>query len=426
MGKIGEKFKNIQLKKAFRILVIFTVIAILIASALSVCLCVYFQKKLLPESQQVYLVVERTFEDGKTSEIKQRIFYGTQTELAELVNVNSDKQEEQNVSYTVEQIENNFSSLTPKRKALYCVLNVLIFLMPILYSVIGVSFCSYFFYRKKLEQPILLLADAAKNIMDHNLDFEVMYHSDDEMGQLCKAFEQMRTALYKNNQELWKMVEEQKKLQASVAHDLRNPIAIIKGYAEYMQQCTENGKLNIDKVGNISNNLVVTANRMEKYTESIKYLNNLEELQIHKEVCDIGELLNDIAEDFKILAEKKGLLFEYNRNELEKKGMLDRQVLYRILENIFMNALRFAQHEIKMQSLFNEGIIKIVITDDGIGFSNDVLYDLQHKLKLNLEGEHMGMGLAISKILCRKHGGNYIVENLNHGAKVTITLLVQN
>ena len=51
------------------------------------------------------------------------------------------------------------------------------------------------------------------------------------MGDLCRAMDTMRAALLKNNQETWAMMEERRKLSASIAHDLRTPITVMKGYA---------------------------------------------------------------------------------------------------------------------------------------------------------------------------------------------------
>ena len=67
--------------------------------------------------------------------------------------------------------------------------------------------------------------------------------SADELGQLCAAFESMRQALVDNNRLLWDMLEERRALQASVAHDLRNPIAIMGGYVEHLQESRKAGLL---------------------------------------------------------------------------------------------------------------------------------------------------------------------------------------
>ncbi len=62
------------------------------------------------------------------------------------------------------------------------------------------------------------------------------------------------------------MLEERKLMQASIAHDLRNPIAIIEGYTEYLQLNLPNGKLSIQRILRISDNLNKAAKRLEYYT----------------------------------------------------------------------------------------------------------------------------------------------------------------
>lgn len=60
--------------------------------------------------------------------------------------------------------------------------------------------------------------------------------SDDELGQLCAAFETMRKELLKSNQELWRQAEERKRLNAVSSHDLRNPITVLKGTVKLLRQ----------------------------------------------------------------------------------------------------------------------------------------------------------------------------------------------
>jgi nitrate/nitrite-specific signal transduction histidine kinase len=86
----------------------------------------------------------------------------------------------------------------------------------------------------KLSVPLKLLSEATKQISAQNLDFSLHYNCTDEMGKLCSSFEQMRSTLHENFREMWNILEERKLLQASIAHDLRNPIAVIEGYTEYL------------------------------------------------------------------------------------------------------------------------------------------------------------------------------------------------
>lgn len=118
----------------------------------------------------------------------------------------------------------------------------------------------------------------------------------------------MRRALYENNKTMWEMLEERRIMQASVAHDLRNPIAIIQGYTEYLEAALENGTLNHKKLCRIIQNLNQSAKRLQQYTESIRILNCLEEISVQKISVSAVEMAENIEEDMKLLAQQNKIL----------------------------------------------------------------------------------------------------------------------
>ena len=52
----------------------------------------------------------------------------------------------------------------------------------------------------------------------------------------CAAFETMREELLLTNQELWRQAEERRRLNAAFAHDLRNPVTVLKGTVKQLRQ----------------------------------------------------------------------------------------------------------------------------------------------------------------------------------------------
>ena len=82
----------------------------------------------------------------------------------------------------------------------------------------------FLFYRKRLKKPFAILEGAVDRIGRKDLDFTVSYASEDEIGRLCASFEEMRKSLEENQKEMWKLVEDQKQLNAAFAHDLRTPL----------------------------------------------------------------------------------------------------------------------------------------------------------------------------------------------------------
>ena len=105
---------------------------------------------------------------------------------------------------------------------------------------------------------------------------------------------------------------------------------------------------------------------------------------------------------------------------------LDEQIFYRIVENIFSNAIRYAESKVSFQYSLTDDMLTMIIADNGKGFSKTML---QKKNAVfyseDTTGEHLGVGLATSRVLSQKHGGSLEISNLTpNGACVTIKLAV--
>ena len=199
-------------------------------------------------------------------------------------------------SYRVERIESSFSMLSSKAKMAYRVLQICMVLLPFLFAVIGITLCAWWFYHKVLEPPITVLMDATAHIQDRDLNFRINFDRQDELGRLCAAFEKMRQTLYENNRQMWSMLEERRALQASVAHDLRNPIAIMTGYVEYLQENSRGGTLTEEKLEKALSNLGITAERMGRYTDTMRDLGAIEETEVHRREVELPDFLQHMAD----------------------------------------------------------------------------------------------------------------------------------
>ncbi len=414
-----------SMKSAFIWALAATMFFVFAASALTIYGCYRIRKALLPDSQEVWLNTRTVIEDGRVLEGGQRVILDEPARVNMLVPAGADVTLE-NTKFIIEKIESGFSTLRPKQQLLYRVTGVSMVVLPFVYSITGIMLCAWWFYRKELSPPILVLADATKHIREQDLDFTVDYNRNDELGRLCIAFEEMRQALYNNNRQLWNMIEQRRILQASVAHDLRNPIAIVEGYVEYMQQCLADGNLNDEELRHTLSNLAITAKRLEHYTDYIRDLNAIEETETKYSVVQLPDFLVRATESLSFLAEQHSLEIAYQSGISECQVKLDEQIFYRIVENIFSNAIRYAKSKVNFEYSLTDGILMISISDDGEGFSGAMLRKKNTFLySEDKTGEHMGLGLATSRVLCQKHGGSLELSNLTSGgACVTIKLAV--
>ena len=119
------------------------------------------------------------------------------------------------------------------------------------------------------------------------------------MGLLCKAFEKMRSALESNNREMWRQMNERKKLNAAFSHDLRTPLTVMEGHLGILQKYTPQGKLSADDVMQTYAAMARQIERLKNYASSMNTLQRLEDVPIVRKqlaASDFTARLNDTAE----------------------------------------------------------------------------------------------------------------------------------
>lgn len=455
MENIRKRAYHSGLRRSFVLYVLVTLAAAAGLSGLVIWGCVSVQSYMLPDPNAVFLNIEKTYADGSGTATSVRMpLDGAEIALPELAYGNgsginmetgnggnaengTDAGTEEggaytetdssgeNVRYSVSAVTASIDSLTPRRKLVYRGSQIGMVALPAAFSLGGILLCGFAFYRRKLKTPILLLSSAAEQIARQNLDFRISYKSGDEMEALCTSFEQMRRTLRENNRKLWEMVEERRRLQSSVAHDLRNPIAIIRGYAQYLQMQLSRDEINREKIDDLADNILETSRRLERYTDSLRTISRLEELEIRPVSLDFSELSSDMKNDFLLLTKEKNLELVWKNNISEKDVVLDAQVLYRILENLIGNALRFAGERIEVMFSWENGFLAVTVADDGAGFPEQMLKEGEAYAGTGSDREHMGIGLMICRILCRKHGGKLWLSNSGQGGGVVRVILAE-
>ncbi len=65
---------------------------------------------------------------------------------------------------------------------------------------------------------------------------------------LCMAFDEMRQTLYENNREMWRSLEERKRLNSAFSHDLRTPLTVLRGYTDFLEKYIPSGKVSEQKL----------------------------------------------------------------------------------------------------------------------------------------------------------------------------------
>lgn len=296
--------------------------------------------------------------------------------------------------------------------------------LPVFYIAVGIGAAAAVYYRKKLRNPITQLQNGVERIQEDNLDFHIEYDGDDELGRLCCSMEKMRRELRQKHKALWESLEQRKLLNASVAHDLRTPITVLKGYLDYLEKNIPQDKLTEDMLFDTVSSMQGAVNRLELYVESVRDIEKIENIEIEKRSENVKLLLSELRSNVRQLAGDKEIIIS---NDITvDKIQIDKGVFFRILENFLQNALRYAEKQVSINLSHKKDFLILTVKDDGKGFSAADLEKATTVFYSNdKEKQHFGIGLSVCKILCEKHGGLLYVGNQKEkGACVTAKLKI--
>ena len=296
--------------------------------------------------------------------------------------------------------------------------------LPVLFITIGIGVAATIYYQKKLKIPIAQLQNGVEKIQEDNLDFHVEYNEDDELGELCCSMEKMRSELWQKQKALWESLEQRKLLNASVAHDIRTPITVLKGYLDYLEKMIPQDKLTEDMLLDTVSSMQGAVNRLEQYVDCVRDVEKIENIEIEKRPENVKRLLDEMRSNVQQLETNKEILISSNIMTMDEVR-LDKSVFFRIFENLLQNALRYAKKQVHISILQNKNFLILTVEDDGNGFAEKDLEKVATVFySSDKEGQHFGIGLSICRILCEKHGGLLSISNNKNksGACVTAKL----
>lgn len=416
MGRIRNWFLSLPLKRAFICLVFFMALLVAGLSGCVIAVSTSIRNQLL-DSVTVPL--------SSVVQQEERDFDGSGASAYVVIADSDQVSRNEDGVFVLRTIEHRLQNLSHRNKLIYYGAGIAMIVVPCLLFAAGTLFCSWAFYAVKLKKPLALLMESAERISQNELDFKMDYDSADEMGQLCGVMDKMRTSLQRNNQEMWDMMEERRKLNASIAHDLRTPLTVMKGYTEYLSRNVPLGRISEEKLTGTIQNLVQATERMEAYVDQVRDIQALDALPVRKEPVSLPSFFDQEEEKCIMLVGRHGLCFELCQGELPAIPLpIDKTLLERVIDNVISNSIRYAREQIVMEVQWQNSVLSICISDDGPGFSEDALKKAATVFyKENSENDHFGLGLFICDTLCRKQGGSLVLSNgENGGACITLNI----
>lgn len=304
------------------------------------------------------------------------------------------------------------------------------------------------FYRVHIAGPLAELAGAADRIAEQDLDFAIGTVRGRELGRLSETLEHMRASLLEAQRELWRTAESRRRLNAAFAHDLRTPITVLKGTVEMAQMRLRRGDT-LDVVA--LDALSAQVARLERYATSMGGLTKLEDRPVDREALALDDLREELDRHVSGVIAARGADLKLELPSMGEAAampapdavggsasamsgrpaaplFLDLPLVEEVLDNLLSNACVHASTRVAFDMMVDAGILTVVVTDDGPGFTPEALRrGCDPFFSENKSAEHFGLGLNVSSVLCGLHGGRIALANAESGgARVIATFDVRS
>lgn len=274
--------------------------------------------------------------------------------------------------------------------------------------------------------PIRRLQAAAQNIKVGNLDFTIQDDGHDEIGELCRNFEDMRLRLKESAEEKVASEKENKVLISNISHDLKTPLTAIKGYVEGIMDGVADTP---EKMDRYIRTIYTKANDMDRLIDELTLYSKIDTNRIPYNFVqlDVAEYFEDCAYDLETELAAKGIEFAYfNYIAGDVQVIADPEQLKRVLNNIISNSVKYMDKQkglITLKISETEDCILIEEEDNGKGISQKDLPNIFERFyradsSRNSAQGGSGIGLAIVKKIVEDHGGRIWATSKEHTGTV--------
>jgi signal transduction histidine kinase len=282
--------------------------------------------------------------------------------------------------------------------------------------IILITFSSLYIARKTT-RPIKYLLRATEKFSKQQFE-PVSLKRNDELGMLAAGLHQMGVKL--ND-----YIQYQKQFVSNVSHELKTPLAAIRGFSQYLYE----GQNEDEELKKIYFHLVNESDRLTKLIQELLILSKFDkavsELNIERE--DLSELTLHVVTEMNPKAENR----EISINVDLKKGIMvnvNKTLITHAIANVLDNAIKYsnAESQITVTTWIQENTAIIKIKDQGIGIHQNEIPLVQERFYRAGNSNFAngsGLGLSLCKEIVEKFNGKLMIESeVGVGTSVMLVL----
>lgn len=278
-----------------------------------------------------------------------------------------------------------------------------------------------FVLSRKLSEPLVRMETATRRIARGDLDTRVRIPSNDEIGSLARAINDLAV-------ELQRYRDTRREFFANISHELRTPMTYLEGYANVLREGLYETEEERQKYLDIIHQESI---RLTHLIHDLFELSKMEEgkISLHMEWIDLTEVIEHVIQKVEPKAKSKGLDIRLKQPELLPLVYVDGLRMGQVVMNLLDNAIRYTKTGTIQVDVRQElGQVVTIVEDSGIGISPEELssvFERFYRVEKSRSREHggTGLGLAIVKQLVDMQGGTIQVFSvLGKGTRFEITL----
>ena len=248
------------------------------------------------------------------------------------------------------------------------------------------------------------------------------------LGVAAAELRETTRTLSVRNAELERLDREKNHLLGMAAHDLRNPLSVIKFYSDFLlneYECTPEERQHFLRT------ILTTSDSMVTLLDDILSMARIEsgELQLNMQSTDISTLIEEKVSLNRVLAGAKQMEIQMRLPALPLM-MIDGPKIGQVLDNLLTNAVKYSPppNRIDVAAESEAGLVSISVTDHGPGIPEaeqpQVFLPFRRTSVRSTGGEaSTGLGLAIARRIIEGHGGTIGLESaVGHGSRFWFSL----
>ncbi len=269
--------------------------------------------------------------------------------------------------------------------------------------------------------PLDHIATVASEIEGRDLSQRLaLPRRNDELGRFAAAFDRMLDRLQH-------AFERERRFTSDASHELRAPLSVIRAEADLALRKERSGV----EYRRALEGIAAEADALEGLTRDLLAAARADvepardEATRDIEPVDVDMVATAATERLTILADARGLRL---RTAIARAAFIraDRNALERAVVTVVHNAIKYARESVDVRVLCEDGIVTLVVEDDGAGFSRQALSHAFDRFWRDEEArstEGSGLGLSIARAIIERAGGTIALANRESGgARVMMTL----